>query len=142
LISVVSGGLDAVKNFLDIHSPSRVFRDVVGANIVKGVSVGIELESPNMNKQLEDSFKSLSNVKVSGLVSKLKASVNSQMAISSTSVVASKINVGTSDSTNSNNDVPEGSTFIVKNYMDSDEISEYTYKKVDGKFAIAGKRVR
>lgn len=86
LISVVSGGLNAVKNFLDIHSPSRVFRDVVGANIVKGVSVGIELESPNMNKQLEDSFKSLSSVKISGLVSKLKTSVNSQMAITAGAV--------------------------------------------------------
>jgi len=36
----------------------------------------------------------------------------------------------------------EGSTFIVPIYMDSNKISEYTYRKVDGNFALAGKRVR
>jgi len=39
-------------------------------------------------------------------------------------------------------DIQEDSTFIVPVYMDSEKISEYTYKKVDGKFALAGKRVR
>jgi len=36
----------------------------------------------------------------------------------------------------------ESGTFIFPIYMDSEKISEYTYKKVDGNFALAGKRVR
>ncbi len=33
-------------------------------------------------------------------------------------------------------------TIIIKNYMDSEEISSYTYKKVDNKFALAGRSRR
>lgn len=41
------------------------------------------------------------------------------------------------ESTNSDNSI-----IIIKNYMDSEEISNYTYKKVDNKFALAGRSRR
>lgn len=39
---VAGGALDAVKGFLGIHSPSRVFRDQVGRWIPEGMAAGIE----------------------------------------------------------------------------------------------------
>lgn len=41
------------------------------------------------------------------------------------------------ESINSNNSI-----IIIKNYMDGEEISSYTYKKVDNKFALAGRSRR
>ena len=39
------GILDGMKSALDIHSPSRLFRDEVGKNIALGVAIGIENET-------------------------------------------------------------------------------------------------
>lgn len=39
--NVVNSALDAVKTFLGIHSPSRVFQDEVGKNIALGIAEGI-----------------------------------------------------------------------------------------------------
>lgn len=53
-----------IKSALDIHSPSRVMRDEVGVNIVKGIKVGIEKQLPellttakNSGQQIADMFK-------------------------------------------------------------------------------------
>lgn len=40
----VKGALDAAKGFLNINSPSRVFRDQVGRPISEGIAAGIEME--------------------------------------------------------------------------------------------------
>ncbi len=40
-----SRALNAAKNFLGIHSPSRVFRDEVGKMIPQGMAVGVETET-------------------------------------------------------------------------------------------------
>jgi len=69
------------KDNLDIHSPSRVFRDEIGKNIIKGIGVGIELETPNLEDQLD--------YNVSSLTSKLKASVGFETASTTASIVAS-----------------------------------------------------
>lgn len=131
--SFASGIVDGFKDALGIHSPSRVMRDSIGKFIPQGIGVGIEEEMPDLQDNI--------NSQVNDLTARLQTTVDYETAKTTAGVVLQK-NIGTSDSTSSNNDVPDGSTFIVKNYMDSDEISEYTYKKVDGKFAIAGKRVR
>lgn len=44
--------LDKIKGVFGIHSPSRVMRDEVGVNIVKGIAVGIKQEQHNFNKSL------------------------------------------------------------------------------------------
>ncbi|EES48316.1 phage tail tape measure protein [Clostridium botulinum] len=38
---------DSVCAFFDIHSPSRLMRDLVGKNIIAGISVGMQNELPN-----------------------------------------------------------------------------------------------
>ena len=40
--------LDAVKNFLGIHSPSTLMRDLIGKNMIAGIEVGIESEEDNL----------------------------------------------------------------------------------------------
>lgn len=40
----VKGALDSAKGFLNINSPSRVFRDQVGRPISEGIAAGIEME--------------------------------------------------------------------------------------------------
>ncbi|WP_438939497.1 phage tail protein, partial [Clostridioides difficile] len=46
--------LKKAKSVLGIHSPSRVFRDIIGANIVKGVGVGIDVETPSLEKDMDN----------------------------------------------------------------------------------------
>lgn len=48
--SVAKAALNAAKSFLGIHSPSKVMRDVIGRNMVAGINVGIEDETPGLEK--------------------------------------------------------------------------------------------
>lgn len=46
--------LDSIKKVLGIHSPSRVFRDEVGAMIAQGVADGIKIHAKEAKKASED----------------------------------------------------------------------------------------
>lgn len=41
IVGMASGGLDAIKNFFGIQSPSKVMRDEVGRYVTEGLAVGI-----------------------------------------------------------------------------------------------------
>ena len=43
-----------ITNALDIHSPSRWMRDMVGKNIVQGIIVGLDKEQPELDKAMTD----------------------------------------------------------------------------------------
>ena len=45
--------VDATKNELGIHSPSKVFKDEIGKHIVRGVIKGIEAEVPKLKKTMK-----------------------------------------------------------------------------------------
>lgn len=45
---IVDGIKNKIKNALDIHSPSRWMRDIIGVNIVKGIEVGLNGEAKNL----------------------------------------------------------------------------------------------
>ncbi|RDY22885.1 phage tail tape measure protein [Romboutsia maritimum] len=60
--SFATGILDGMKSALGIHSPSRVMRDIVGVNIVKGIGVGIDKEMPTLQRNLEESLGGLSEI--------------------------------------------------------------------------------
>lgn len=139
IINLIGGFADSVigsiKGFFGIHSPSRIMRDLIGTNIVKGIGVGIDVETPNLEKDI--------NANMSGLFGNMRATVDYETSNTSRGIIASKS--GKFEKYNSNDmsdDINDGDVFIIKNYMDSDEISEYTYKKVNGKFALATKKVR
>ena len=59
--NAAKSALDAAKNFLGIHSPSRVFRDEVGKNMALGIGVGFEKNMPvkNMNQELKNAVKKI-----------------------------------------------------------------------------------
>lgn len=80
-ISDFCGGIVAgFEDALDIHSPSRIMRDLIGTNIIKGIGVGIELESPNLEKDI--------NSNMSNLTSKLKTTVDYETARTTASISA------------------------------------------------------
>lgn len=48
--------LKGIKDALGIHSPSTVFRDMIGKNLVKGIAVGVDVETPNLQETLENNI--------------------------------------------------------------------------------------
>lgn len=67
--TIISG----IKGFFDIHSPSRVMRDLIGVNLVKGIGVGIDVETPNLQKDIDSNM--------SGLVAKMQSAVDYETAL-------------------------------------------------------------
>ena len=56
-ISGFFGGIvDRIKDFFGIHSPSALFRDMIGKNLVKGIAVGVDVETPNLRDTLEENL--------------------------------------------------------------------------------------
>lgn len=84
LMSKISGFADSIvggiKGFFGIHSPSRVMRDLIGTNIVKGIGVGVDLETPNLEKDID--------ANMSDLVSKMKGTIDYETAMTTARVVA------------------------------------------------------
>ena len=64
------GVVDKIKGFFGIHSPSTLFRDMIGKNLVKGIEVGVDVETPNLQENLEDNL--------SAATEGLKASVEAE----------------------------------------------------------------
>ena len=59
--SAAKSALNAAKDFLDIHSPSRVFRDQVGKMMALGMGIGFDKNVPikSMNASLKTALGSL-----------------------------------------------------------------------------------
>ncbi|MBU3109338.1 phage tail protein [Clostridium gasigenes] len=129
------GMLKGAKDANRIESPSKLYRDEVGKYMAQGVGVGFEDETENIKSGMSNSL--------SNLTSKMQATVDFETSKNTSGIVAITGYKTSKDTTDDiSTDIPEGSIFIVKNYMDSDEISEFTYKKVNGQLALDGKRVR
>lgn len=75
------------------------------------------------------------------LVTKMQTTVDYETAMTTARVVT-KNNSSDGNSINSSEGIPEGSVFILKNEIDGQSIGESVYKVVNGKLALAGKRVR
>lgn len=56
------GMVNGIKDTLGIHSPSRLMRDLIGKNLVRGIAIGFELEEPNLNKTVNGNLKSLTSM--------------------------------------------------------------------------------
>lgn len=79
--TIISG----IRNFFDIHSPSRVMRDLIGVNIVKGIGVGIDVETPNLQKDIDSNM--------SDLVAKMQSTVSYETAMNTARVMANNNNL-------------------------------------------------
>lgn len=106
--------LDAIKGFLGIKSPSRLFRDEVGKYIPQGIAVGVENEMPETADRIKKSIKDNTDVDdmVNGFntVSRMRA----------------------------NNSQPIQLTVPV--YVGNEELKTYTYKAVDSGMKQRGLR--
>lgn len=76
------GVVDGFKNFFDINSPSRIMRDLIGTNLVKGIGIGVELETPSLEKDI--------NGNMSDLVAKMQGTVDFETAKTTAGVVAGR----------------------------------------------------
>lgn len=89
IINLIGGFADSVissiKGFFGIHSPSRVMRDLIGTNIVKGIGVGIDIETPNLEKDIDSNM--------ADLVAKMKGTVDYETAMTTARVVSHNNNL-------------------------------------------------
>lgn len=49
-LNAAKSAFKAVKDFFGIESPSKLMRDMIGKNMIAGINVGIEQETPNLEK--------------------------------------------------------------------------------------------
>lgn len=99
-----SGIMDGFKNALGIHSPSRLMRDIIGTNLVRGIGVGVDLETPNLQKDIDSNM--------SDLVAKMKGTVNYETAKTSAIVAGSRINNTTNTITHNDNGITQNVTIV------------------------------
>lgn len=71
--NTVSSVVNGVKNFLDIKSPSRLMRDLIGRNMIAGIGVGIEMEADNLEADARKS--------VEGAVNEMQKAVDARAFI-------------------------------------------------------------
>lgn len=127
--SIISG----IKNVFDINSPSRVMRDLIGVNIVKGIGVGVDVETPNLQKDIDSNM--------SDLVAKMKGVVDYETAMTTARVVAhnnSSAGYDTIENINENN-----VTIKVPVILEGKEVAEVTAPysdKINGKRLNLAKR--
>lgn len=100
-----SGLLDGFLDFFDINSPSRVFRDIVGTNLVKGIGVGINVEMPKLTGLVDD--------EVSNLTNKLKATVDYETSVTTAKIVSGQ-NVADKEVSNSEVDDSKDSKVVIE----------------------------
>lgn len=62
MVSAVKAAIAAAKEEADINSPSRVFRDEVGVMFMKGMTAGVEKETPNTAAILANATRYLAEV--------------------------------------------------------------------------------
>ena len=143
---------------------SGFFNGMVGGilNGIKGKANSISNEKSkmgaldNQNYELNNERFNLDNIALSGSYytvttrdslnanSIIKQVNGSAMAVAQTAAFDSILGMMTDFMADIKDAMLEmnNSTIIMKNYMDSEEISSYTYKKIDNKLALAGRSRR
>ena len=111
--------IGGIKDFFGIHSPSRVMRDLIGTNRVKGIGVGIDIETPNLEKDIDANMKDL--------FAKMKGTVDYETARTTARVVAeNNVNVENTNSTSKNYNPSFNIIAKVSVPLDSEVIAEVT----------------
>lgn len=111
--------IGGIKDFFGIHSPSRVMRDLIGTNIVKGIGVGIDIETPNLEKDIDANMKDLLN--------KMNSTVDYETARTTARVVAeNNVNVENTNSASKNYNPSFNIIAKVSVPLDSEIIAEVT----------------
>ena len=106
LIGKFAGNIvDGIKKFFGIHSPSRVMRDEVGKYLAQGIGVGVDVETPNLQKDIE--------ANMSDLVTKMQSTVDYETAMTTARVASNSYrNTPSSVTNNNNNGVTQNVTIV------------------------------
>lgn len=100
IINLIGGFADSVissiKGFFGIHSPSKIMRDLIGTNIVKGIGVGIDLETPKLERDID--------LNMDALVAKMEATVGYERAMTTRAITSRNSNIGMNQGSITNND--------------------------------------
>lgn len=120
IINLIGGFADSVissiKGFFGIHSPSRIMRDLIGTNIVKGIGVGIDIETPNLEKDID--------ANMADLVAKMSAAVDYETAITTARVVAYNNNLSGGIEVESKSNKENPVTVVAKLIVDGKEFTQ------------------
>lgn len=117
---LAGSALTSAKKALDIHSPSRKFRDLVGAQIPAGVAVGIEKEIPSLKDRIKRAFSSLPEQAQLAMSDKFKMAVNQHQSNMISNVVNNYSGLNNSN-INLNNKL--NASIEVPVYMDGREVA-------------------
>lgn len=79
-------------------------RDLIGTNLVRGIGVGVDLETPNLQKDIDSNM--------SDLVAKMKGTVDYETAKTSAIVAGSRINNTTNTITHNDNGITQNVTIV------------------------------
>lgn len=76
---IISSAIAAAQAAAEIHSPSKIMRDLIGKNLVRGMIVGVDAEGENLYSTMQDVVKNtLSSAQnVLGKVSEMKSTLSS-----------------------------------------------------------------
>lgn len=110
-----SSVISSIKGFFGIHSPSRVMRDLIGVNIVKGIGVGVDVETPNLEKDIDTNM--------ADLVAKMEATVGYERAMTTARVVTHNNSIQ-SDSGNNIDATESNVTIKVPVIIEGKEVAE------------------
>ena len=85
MVAAVESAVAAAKAAADIHSPSKVFRRVIGLNIMRGWALGVEDGEPLVSQSVVDAMESLrrevaGGTDPAGLVRSMRTSVADMQA--------------------------------------------------------------
>lgn len=104
---------DSITGFFGIHSPSRLMRDLVGKNIVKGIGVGVDVETPNLQKDIDNNL--------SDLTAKMKSTVDFETASTTAKVVAKHDYASNQNGSNLNTEnKAKSGTVVIQNNLQVD----------------------
>lgn len=136
---------DSVKKFFGINSPSKLFEDIIGKNLMLGMAVGIDEESSTVEDSLADMADRVAESKFpvpevdfdyDGVVDNFRAAVGSTRKAISDTLSSAEVSVKSGDSddvTSAKNNSPE---YIENNiYVDGKKtariITPYVAKELD-----------
>jgi len=120
---------NGIKSFFGINSPSRVFRDIIGKNLMFGLAEGIEDETSTAVAAMGKAAKEVGDVEFEAgsiqfddpdnLYDKVSGTVNSQIAVTTTTKAA-EANAHTVDDSDTNDDSESNKPQFVQNdiYID------------------------
>ncbi|AYE35318.1 phage tail tape measure protein [Clostridium septicum] len=122
--------INSIKGFFGIHSPSRIMRDLIGTNIVKGIGVGIDIETPNLKKDIDSNMVDL--------IQRMHATVDYETAKTTATVIAKNNSYDNKDNNTAGATIENKSIIEVPVIIEGEKVAKATAPYSD---KISGQRL-